>query len=50
VAIGNADSGGALVEELRCEVSPFFELQAHPLADFNKVMSNLISALKSQGR
>jgi hypothetical protein len=49
VGIGNADSGEALVEALETPATPFVRFEAHPLADFNKVVSNAISNLKKQG-
>jgi hypothetical protein len=48
VGIGNADSGEALVEGLQYAASPFLQFEVHPLADFNKVMSSEITAMKKQ--
>jgi len=38
VAIGNADSGEALIEGLQYEASAFLQFEVHPLADFNWVI------------
>ncbi len=49
VGIGNADSGEALIEGLAYAASPFLQFEVHPLADFNKVISGEIKALKDRG-
>ena len=49
VGIGNADSGEALIEGLEYAASPFLQFEVHPLADFNKVISGEIKAMKDRG-
>jgi hypothetical protein len=49
VGIGNADSGEALIEGLEYASSPFLQFEVHPLADFNKVISGEIKAMKDRG-
>jgi hypothetical protein len=49
VAIGNADSGEALVEGLEYAASPFLQFEVHPLADFKRVISGEIAAMRKQG-
>jgi len=48
VAIGNADSGEALIEGLQYEASAFLQFEVHPLADFNRVISGEIAAMKKR--
>jgi hypothetical protein len=49
IAIANADSGDALVDLLESPAAPFLHFEAHPLADFNKVINNVITTMKKQG-
>ena len=49
IAIANAESGEALVDLLESPAAPFIHFEAHPLADFNKVIGNLITTMKKQG-
>jgi hypothetical protein len=49
VGIANADSGEALVDALESPAAPFVHFEAHPLADFNKVINNLTTTMKKQG-
>lgn len=48
-AISNADSGEAIVDLLDSPAAPFLHFEVHPLADFNKVIGNLITTMKKQG-
>jgi hypothetical protein len=49
IGISNADSGDALVDELEYPASPFVHFEVYPLANFDKVIGNLITTLKKQG-
>jgi len=50
VGIGNADSGEALAASLlESPASPFIEFEAHPLADFEKVVGAVIAGMKKRG-
>ena len=49
-AIVNADSGEALMEMLlEAPVSPFLEIETHPLADGQKFLDKLIEGMKKAG-
>jgi muconolactone delta-isomerase len=49
-SIVNADSGEALMEMLmEAPVSPFLEVETHPLADGHKFLDKLIEGMKKAG-
>ena len=50
VGIANADSGEALAQSLLgLPAAPFFDFEARPLAEFNKVVNLRLDALKKNG-